>query len=106
MATGVLEVLAAAGKRVPDDVAVVGFDDLGVAAGANPPLTTVRNPVEDIAERGINLLLEQIETGATGGRPQKIRSGRGNCFMGATRNHMRQPAGSPPQGKLMACGRP
>ena len=72
MATGVLEVLAAAGKRVPDDVAVVGFDDLGVAAGANPPLTTVRNPVEDIAERGINLLLEHIESGATGGRQQII----------------------------------
>lgn len=72
MATGVLEVLAAAGRRVPEDVAVVGFDDLGVAEGTNPPLTTLRNPVEDIAVRGINMLLERITNGSDVGRQQII----------------------------------
>ena len=44
MAAGALKVLAATGRRVPDDVAVVGYDDLGVAERTTPALTTVRNP--------------------------------------------------------------
>ncbi|WP_385901086.1 substrate-binding domain-containing protein [Tessaracoccus sp. O5.2] len=42
MALGVLRALRRAGRRVPDDVAVVGFDDIPLAAAAEPPLTTVR----------------------------------------------------------------
>ncbi|ACZ31629.1 transcriptional regulator, LacI family [Xylanimonas cellulosilytica DSM 15894] len=45
MAEGVLRVLHSRGKRVPDDVALVGFDDLGIAQHTNPRLTTVHNPV-------------------------------------------------------------
>ena len=61
MAVGALRVLAALGRRVPDDVAVVGFDDLGVAERTTPPLTTVRQPVEEMAERATRLLLEQVD---------------------------------------------
>ena len=49
MAQGALLVLREHGRRVPDDVAVVGFDDSSAALACRPPLTTVRQPVEDMA---------------------------------------------------------
>ena len=48
MALGALQSLHAHGKRVPDDVAVVGFDDLMIASTAVPPLTTIRQDVEQL----------------------------------------------------------
>ncbi len=45
MAVGCLEALTAAGVRVPDDIAVAGFDDIPIARFTSPPLTTVRPPV-------------------------------------------------------------
>jgi DNA-binding LacI/PurR family transcriptional regulator len=61
MAQGALAVLRAAGRRVPEDVAVVGFDDSSAALACEPPLTTVRQPVEDMAAEMARLLLRQIE---------------------------------------------
>ena len=61
MAAGALRVLQAAGRRIPDDVAVVGYDDLGVAERTTPPLTTVRNPIGEMAEQATRLLLEQMD---------------------------------------------
>jgi DNA-binding LacI/PurR family transcriptional regulator len=70
MATGALRVLAAAGRRVPDDIAVTGYDDLGIAERTDPPLTTIRNPIGEMAEQATRLLLEQVD----GERdPQPIR---------------------------------
>ena len=66
MAAGVLKVLAELGRRVPDDVAVVGYDDLGVAERTSPPLTTVRQSIDEMAERATRLLLEQLDSGASG----------------------------------------
>lgn len=63
MAAGAMRVLAALGRRVPDDVAVIGFDDLGVAERTTPPLTTVRQPVEEMAERAARLLLDRVDAG-------------------------------------------
>lgn len=60
MAIGALRALAAAGRRVPDDVAVVGFDDLGDAALATPPLTTVRQPIDLMTRTMADLLLARI----------------------------------------------
>lgn len=71
MALGALRVLATLGRRVPDDVAVVGFDDLGVAERTTPPLTTVRQPVEEMAERATRLLLEQVD-GHTGSHAMRM----------------------------------
>ena len=48
MAHGALRTLREAGRRVPDDVAVIGFDDIEIARYTDPPLTTVRQPIVDI----------------------------------------------------------
>jgi DNA-binding LacI/PurR family transcriptional regulator len=50
MALGALRALRRAGRRVPDDVALVGFDDAPLALHTDPRLTTVRQPVEDMGE--------------------------------------------------------
>jgi DNA-binding LacI/PurR family transcriptional regulator len=60
MALGALSVLFRAGRRVPEDVAVVGFDDSSSALACDPPLTTVRQPVEEMAAEMARLLLRQI----------------------------------------------
>ncbi|RII11815.1 Ribose operon repressor [Streptomyces sp. YIM 130001] len=60
MAQGVCQVLARHGRRVPQDVAVVGFDDSSVALTCSPPLTTVRQPVEEMAATMAQLLEEYI----------------------------------------------
>ncbi|MFF1460320.1 LacI family DNA-binding transcriptional regulator [Streptomyces sp. NPDC058330] len=65
MALGSLPVLLRAGKEVPSDVAVVGFDDSSAAVACDPPLTTVREPVEEMAAEMARLLLQQI--GGPGG---------------------------------------
>jgi DNA-binding LacI/PurR family transcriptional regulator len=58
MAAGALRSLAEAGRRVPDDVAVVGYDDDPVAASTSPPLTSVRQPIEEMGREMARLLLE------------------------------------------------
>ena len=61
MANGALSVLRRQGRSVPDDVAIVGFDDSSAALACDPPLTTVRQPVEDMAAEMARLLLRQVE---------------------------------------------
>ncbi|MFD6288750.1 LacI family DNA-binding transcriptional regulator [Streptomyces sp. NPDC060205] len=60
MAAGALVELRRQRRGVPDDVAVVGFDDSIIARHTNPPLTSVRQPVEEIGETIARLLLEEI----------------------------------------------
>jgi DNA-binding LacI/PurR family transcriptional regulator len=60
MADGALAVLEGAGRRVPEDVAVGGFDDSSIAAAARPPLTTIRQPWERISAEMVRLLLSLI----------------------------------------------
>ncbi len=57
MAEGALSALRRAGRRVPDDVAVVGFDDSDAAPYVDPPLTTIRQPVPRIGQEMVRLLL-------------------------------------------------
>jgi DNA-binding LacI/PurR family transcriptional regulator len=60
MAAGALAVLAAAGRRVPDHVAVVGFDDSPIATTSRPALTSVRQPIEEMGREMVHLLLDLI----------------------------------------------
>ncbi|MCL6672288.1 LacI family DNA-binding transcriptional regulator [Streptomyces panaciradicis] len=60
MAQGACQVLRERGRRVPEDVAVVGFDDSTVAVTSRPRLTTVRQPVEEMAAEMARLLDEHI----------------------------------------------
>ncbi|WP_042406680.1 LacI family DNA-binding transcriptional regulator [Streptacidiphilus carbonis] len=61
MAIGVIHALREAGRRVPQDVSVVGFDDNPVYAFVAPPLTTVRQPFNAAAQEGVRLLVHAIE---------------------------------------------
>jgi DNA-binding LacI/PurR family transcriptional regulator len=63
MALGVLRRLHEAGRRVPSDISVVGFDDIPEAAYFTPPLTTVRQDLDEMGRRSLRLLLQEIETG-------------------------------------------
>lgn len=60
MAQGALHVLREHGRRVPEDVAVVGFDDSSAALASRPTLTTVRHPIEEMAAEMTRLLLERV----------------------------------------------
>ncbi|HEY3750196.1 MAG TPA: LacI family DNA-binding transcriptional regulator [Pseudonocardiaceae bacterium] len=60
MAEGALKTLRAAGRRVPDDVAVVGFDDIALAQYTDPPLTTVRQPILEIGRQMATQLLRLV----------------------------------------------
>jgi LacI family transcriptional regulator len=67
MAVGFLAAMSAAGKRVPRDIAVVGFDDIAMAAYLNPPLTTVSVDACGLGQRAVDLMMGAIESGPTGG---------------------------------------
>jgi LacI family transcriptional regulator, repressor for deo operon, udp, cdd, tsx, nupC, and nupG len=60
MASGAISTLRAAGLRVPEDIAVAGFDDSGLAATHQPPLTTMRQPWDRISEAMVDMLLDVI----------------------------------------------
>lgn len=68
MAVGALRALRKAGRRVPDDVAVVGFDDLDLATMTEPALTTVRQPTVEMGRQMASLVL------ALAGRPHAPRA--------------------------------
>ena len=61
MAAGALHALHRSGRRVPDDVAVVGFDDLPLAQHTRPPLTTVHQPLDLIGATAARRLLAELD---------------------------------------------
>ena len=61
MAVGALGVLRERGLSVPGDVALAGFDDAAIAREVDPPLTTMRQPFERVAEEMVRLLLDLID---------------------------------------------
>jgi len=69
MAAGALSVLAEAGRRVPADVSVVGFDDSLVATSTSPQLTSVNQPIEEMGQEAARLLVEAVDD-----RSRAIRS--------------------------------
>lgn len=67
MAAGALQVLKERGRLVPDDVAVVGFDDAPMAQFTDPPLTSVHQSAEQMGREMVALLFEQVDDGAAAG---------------------------------------
>ena len=60
MAIGALGALRRAGRRVPEDVSVIGFDDIAPASAIYPALTTVAQPIAEMGRRSVRMLLDRI----------------------------------------------
>lgn len=72
LALGVLQALFAAGVRVPEEVALVGYDDIEFASAAAVPLTSVRQPAVRMGQEAAELLLEETGEAAERHRHQRI----------------------------------
>ena len=72
MAIGALRALRAAGRRVPDDVSVIGFDDIDIAAYAEPPLTTIAQDTTALGRWAVERLLDTIGAAAEGRAPPRV----------------------------------
>ncbi|MFF6999367.1 LacI family DNA-binding transcriptional regulator [Streptomyces sp. NPDC008313] len=69
MAAGARQVLREEGRRIPDDVALVGYDDSAIARHMDPPMTSVRQPIEEMGRAMTDLLIAEI----AGRRPSSPR---------------------------------
>jgi DNA-binding LacI/PurR family transcriptional regulator len=61
MAEAAIRVLHRAKRRIPEDVAVIGFDDSPIAWATNPPLSSIRQPIEEMGREAVDLILQKIE---------------------------------------------
>jgi DNA-binding LacI/PurR family transcriptional regulator len=68
MALGVLRAMHEAGRRIPDELSIVGFDDVPEAMYFTPPLTTVRQDFGEVGSRSLRVLVRAIEASAAGER--------------------------------------
>jgi len=59
MAIGAISSVRRIGMKVPEDISIIGFDDIELATAVNPTLTTMAQPMEEIAELATNLLIEK-----------------------------------------------
>lgn len=75
LAIGMLQGFVTAGLRVPEDIALIGYDDIAFAAAAAVPLSSVRQPREDIGHKSAELLVAEIEA-ADADRPHRHESVR------------------------------
>ena len=70
VAIGLLSAAASLGVRVPDELAIVGFDNLSITAQIHPPLTTINQPRVDVGVRAAQLLIDRIE--GKSGPPESV----------------------------------
>lgn len=68
MALGAIREIQKQGLKVPDDVSVVGFDDSALMTFTDPPLTTLRQPIDSMAQSAVTTLVSMI----SGGHPPKV----------------------------------
>ncbi len=80
--------LEEAGRRIPDDVAVIGFDDIEEGRFARPPLTTIAIDRERMGHLALSLLLERIE-GVHAGPPRRIETSFRLVTRASTMSHAR-----------------
>ena len=64
LALGALEAVTRSGRRVPDDVSLIGFDDVPEAGYFHPALTTVRQEFAEVGRESLRLLLDQLSSGS------------------------------------------
>lgn len=93
MAVGALQAIREAGLKVPEDIAIVGFDDLPPATRTSPPLTTIRQPIRRMGIELINKLLDIILNGPQ--PPRRVIFGtelviRGSCGADFPIKHTRE----------------
>jgi LacI family transcriptional regulator len=72
MAIGAMQAVQEAGLSIPDDIAVVGFDNIPVARYVNPPLTSVHVSISDMGSRAVQMLLNAMEKNNTHERIQEV----------------------------------
>ncbi|MBC8103980.1 MAG: LacI family DNA-binding transcriptional regulator [Cytophagales bacterium] len=95
IAAGCLEVLSGHGLRVPEDISLVGFDDILTARMTSPPLTTIRQPFRRLGNRAVEMLLPQILNGivpAVG----TLRDAEGQAVLPATSGDGSEPLAAVP----------
>jgi len=83
MAIGAMGVVRSAGSSIPEDISIVGFDDISQASATWPPLTTVAQPIEQMAQIAADLLIQNL-TGSVGAERERmvLETGlviRGSC---------------------------
>jgi len=66
MALGAMNTFRAAGYRIPEDIAIIGFDDIGETTTTTPPLTTVHQPLRELGSHAVDAVIELME----GGKPR------------------------------------
>jgi LacI family transcriptional regulator len=71
-AVGALRAARNADLRVPGDVSIVGFDDIALASAVVPALTTVAQPIAELAGLAVELLMERIRDGSEAGPGRRI----------------------------------
>ena len=72
MAIGAMRAVRASGRRVPDDLSVVGFDDVEVAAYVDPPLTTIRQSTSEMGRWAVERLAERLLNATNGALPERV----------------------------------
>ena len=60
MALGAMRAVFDRGLRIPEDIAIVGYDDIFVSEHTNPPLTTIRTPIDAISAHSTQMLIDAI----------------------------------------------
>jgi DNA-binding LacI/PurR family transcriptional regulator len=92
MAIAALQAIKDTGRRIPDDIAVIGFDDLPTASESRPTLSTVRQPIETMGQEMVRLLLQRI--GRPDLPPQEVIFGTELVLRGST-GDVTEPAPEP-----------
>ena len=83
-AIGLMVAARRAGLTLPQDLAIVGFDDIAWAQYCDPPLTTVAQPMAELGLRAIELMLALLEDDPPGEAPGRHVTGRGELIVRAS----------------------
>ncbi|MCL6495213.1 MAG: LacI family transcriptional regulator [Ignavibacterium sp.] len=87
MALGCYDAAFKKGLNIPDDIAIVGFDDIFVSQYLNPPLTTVKAQIEDEGKKAAELLIEKIKSKiSVNNKPKKIKIATELVIRNSTKN--------------------